>query len=105
MLYFTNDFVNEVFSSCIKKLSSSSSLLLFISLSRASLLSIIKLPCPRCAALGTLFQLKNNEDLLDTNIYLPDVPGSSSDAVTFIGLRLLAAVFAVPGRTKGLLKK
>jgi hypothetical protein len=28
----------------------------------------------------------------------------SSDVVTFIGLRLLAAVFAVPGRAIGLLK-
>ncbi len=28
----------------------------------------------------------------------------SSDVVTFIGLRLLAAVFAVPGRATGLLK-
>jgi hypothetical protein len=37
--------------------------------------------------------------------YLPDDPDISSDVVTFIGLRLLAAVFAVPGRTNGLLKK
>lgn len=38
-------------------------------------------------------------------IYLPDGAAISSDVVTFIGLRLLAAVFAVPGRAIGRLEK
>lgn len=36
--------------------------------------------------------------------YLPDGAAISSDDVTFIDLRLLAAVFAVPGRAIGRLK-